>query len=253
MKYYYLATALPQISLKSQPDITFEELKFMLRVNLSDSDFEKAKIFKKFIDITNLRLLWLNKEIDPRGNLNVAQLEDAILVKDFFDDFVFDFLDRYEKTEDRLKYFSFLIASFFNKINSSQKNFLKYYFKFERELRLVTTALRAKKLNRDILKELQFEDPHDDFVQYIIAQKDQDTFDPPHEYHKVKKIYKKYINDPKKLYLELLEYKFKQIEIFSEKKPFSIDQILSYAALLIIVEDFYKLTKEIGREKIEKL
>ncbi|NGX34635.1 MAG: hypothetical protein K1060chlam1_00988, partial [Candidatus Anoxychlamydiales bacterium] len=33
----------------------------------------------------------------------------------------------------------------------------------------------------------------------------------------------------------------------------SIDQILSYAALLIIVEDFYKLSEDIGREKIENL
>ena len=112
MKYYYLATALPTISLKAKPEVSFEELKFMFKLNLSDSDLEKAKIFKKFIDVTNLRLLWLNKEIDPRGNLNIAELEDAILIKDFFDDFVFDFLDRYEKTEDRLKYFSFLIASF---------------------------------------------------------------------------------------------------------------------------------------------
>ncbi|HEU63784.1 MAG: hypothetical protein KR126chlam4_00359 [Candidatus Anoxychlamydiales bacterium] len=253
MKYYYLAAALPTISLKAKPDITFEELKFMLKVNLSDSDLEKAKIFKIFIDVTNLRLLWLNKEIDPRGNLNTAELEDAILIKDFFDDFVFDFLDRYEKTEDRLKYFSFLVASFFNNIKSTQKDFLKFYFKFERELRLITTALRAKKLNRDILKELQFEDFTDDFVAYILAQKDQDSFEPPHEYHKVKKIYKKHINDPKKLHLDLLKYKFNQIEIFSEKKPFSIDQILSYAALLIIVEDFYKLSEEIGREKIENL
>ncbi len=253
MKYYYLATALPSISLKMKPEITFEELKFMFKVNLKESDLKKAEIFKKFIDITNLRLLWLNQEIDPRGNLNTAELEDAILVKDFFDDFVFDFLDRYEKTEDRLKYFSFLIASFFNEIKNTQKDFLKFYFNFERELRLVITALRAKKLNRDILKELQFEDFKDDFVAYIIAQKDQDSFEPPLEYQKIKKIYKKNINDPKNLYLELLEYKFQRIEMFSEKKPFSLDQILSYAALLIIVEDFYKLSEDIGREKIQNL
>jgi len=253
MKYYYLATALPTISLKAKPDISFEELKFMLQINLRGKDYQKVKLFKKFIDITNLRLLWLNKEIDPRGNLNSAELEDAILIKDFFDDYVFDFLDRYEKTEDRLKYFSFLIASYFNDVKDSQKGFLKFYFNFERKLRLISTALRAKKLNKDILKELQFEDPADEFVAYILAQKDQDSFEPPHEFRRVKKIYKKYLQDPRTLHLKLLEYKFNQIEIFSEQKPFSVEQILSYAALLILVEDYYKLNEDIGREKIKNL
>jgi len=252
-RYYYLACALPTISLKSKPDISFEELKFMLRVNLSENDFNKAQIFKRFIDVTNLRLLWLNKDIDARGNLNTAQLEDVILIKDVLPDFVFDYLDRYESKEDRIKYFSYLIASFFNEVILKSSGFLKFYFKFEREIRLVLMALRAKKLGRDLLKELQFEDLSDDFVAYILAQKDMDSFEPPSEYEDVKNIYKKYINDPKNMHLKLLEFKFNQIEIFAEKKPFTIDQILSYTALLMIVEDFNRLSSEEGKERLVKL
>ncbi|NGX35924.1 MAG: hypothetical protein K1000chlam1_00760 [Candidatus Anoxychlamydiales bacterium] len=252
-KYYYLATALPTISLKAKPDITFEELKFMFKLNLSDTDLKKAILFKRFIDITNLRLLWLNKEIDPRGNLNAAELEDVILIKDVFADFVFDFLDRYEKKEDRLKNFSFLVATFFREVMGSSTGFLQFYFKLEREMRLVLTALRAKKMRIDLLKELQFEDLTDDFVQYILAQKDSDDFDAPAEYSKVKKIYKNNINDPADMHKKLLEFKFNQIETFSEKKPFTIDQILSYATCLMIIEDFNKLNVDVGLEKLEKL
>ena len=252
-KYYYLATALPSISLKAKPDLSFEELSFMLKVNLSEKDLKKVILFRRFIDITNLRLLWLNKEIDPRGNLNTAQLEDVILIKDVFDDFVFDFLERYEKTEDRLKKFSFLVASFFNEVIFKETGFLQFYFKFEREQRLILTALRAKRLRLDISKELRFEDLSDDFVHYILAQKDADDFDVPSEYKKVKKIYKQNINNPSKMHRELLEYKFYEIEKFSEKKPFTIDQILAYLACLMIIEDFNKLNVDVGIEKLKKV
>lgn len=252
-RYYYLACALPKITLKVKPDINFEEIKFMLYVNLNKADLNKFMLFRRFIDITNLRLLWLNQEIDSRGTLNVAQLEDVILIKDVFPDFVFDFLDKYERKEDRLKYFSFLISSFFKEIIFNSSGFLKFYFKFERDMRLIMTAIRAKKLKRDISYELQFEDLHDDLVAYILAQKDMDSFVPPKKYEKIKNIYKKNVSDPKKLHLALLEYKFNKIEMFSERRPFTIDQILAYTALLMIVEDFYKLNTEMGKEKIEKI
>ena len=48
---------------------------------------------------------------------------------------------------------------------------LKYY-EFERELRLILTALRAKRSGKDIIRELQFEDPTDPLVADILAQKD---------------------------------------------------------------------------------
>ena len=252
-KYYYLTCALPTISLKAAPEMNFEELIFMLRVNLRKSDLKKVILFQRFIDITNLRLFWINKEIDPRGNLNIAEIEDVILIKDIFPDFVFDFLERYEKREDRLNNFSFLMASFFNDVIFKSRGFIKFYFQFEREMRLVMTALRSEKLKRDLLYELRFEDLRDDFMEYILAQKDMNNFEPPQEYMEVKKIYKKNINNPKKLHIALLEYKFNKINQFAEKKPFTIDQILSYMVLLMIVEDFDKLNAKEGKEKVEKL
>jgi hypothetical protein len=252
-KYYYLACALPKISLKTKPEMSFEELVFMLDINLYENDKKKLEILRQFIDINNLRMLWLNEEINNRGNLNKAQLEDVILIKNFFPEFVFDFLDKYEKKEDKIKNFSFLIVSFFNEVIARSSGFLKFYFELERETRLILTALRAKKLSRDISYELQFEDLHDTLVAYILAQKDMESFEPPKKYEKLKNIYKENINDPKNMHLSFLEYKFNKIEKYAQQKPFTIDQILSYVVLLMIVEDFYRLNAEIGKEKIEKL
>lgn len=252
-KYYYLACALPKISLRAPLDLNFEELKFMLNINLNDEDKQKFKVFRNFIDINNLKLFWLNQEIDSRGNFNLTELEDMILMKDFLPEFVFEFIDRYEKKEDRIKYFSFLISSFFKEMISQFDGFLNFYFKLERETRLILSAFRAKTLKRDIAYEFQFEDLQDNLVAYILAQKDMANFEPPKEFDELKNIYRRNINDPKKLHLDLLEYKFNKIEEYSKNNPFTIDQILSYVALLIIVEDFYKLSSDEGNIKVEKL
>src|SRR3990167_6765166 len=124
-KYYYLGCALPKISLKSKPEISFEEFKFMLNINLNEKDLEKIRIFQNFIDINNLKLLWQNQEIDPRGSLNLAELEDIILMQDVLPEFVFEFIDRYDSTEDKLKYFSFLLSSYFRMIISEYSGFLQ--------------------------------------------------------------------------------------------------------------------------------
>jgi hypothetical protein len=252
-KYFYLGNAFPKITLRAKPDISFEELKLMLEINLSKGDLDKVKILRQYIDITNLRLLWLNKDLDPHGNLNEHDLEDAILTKTELPEFVFDFLDRYESKEDRLKYFSFLMVNFFNMVIKKNKGFLNYYFDLERKIRLILTALRAKKIKRDISFELQFEDFQDDFVAYILAQKDLEGFEPPKEFQKIKNIYIKNIDDPKKMLIDLMEYKFNLIEEYSSDKNFSVDQILAFISLFMIVEDFNKLSDDVGREIVEKL
>lgn len=252
-KYFYLGNAFPKITLKTKPDISFEELKLMLEINLSKNDLKKTMKLREYIDITNLRLLWQGFEIDPHGNLNIHELEDAILTKSDLPEFVFDFLDRFENKTDRLKYFSFLLVNFFKSVITKNDNFFNFYFNLERNTRLVMTAFRAKKLKKDISFELQFEDFTDDLVAYIIAAKDQDTFEPPKEYNEIKNIYLKNINDPKKMLIDLLEYKFKVIEEFSSKRPFTIDEVLAYLTNFMITEDFNKLNEDVGKEIIEKL
>ncbi len=251
-KYYFIGSALPTLSLKVKPEMSFHELQRIFAINLSVVDMQKNTAFKRYIDITNLRLLWESKEIDPRGILNAKELEDALLIKDIFDDYVFDYLDKYESVEERLKNFNFLKVKYFEKM-MRKKGFLKKYFTFERDYRLILTALRSKTLKRDVVKEVQYEDLQDDLVEYILVQKDLEDFEPPKEYQEIKDIYKNNIDDPHKLNEKLLEYRFKKISEIMEEKPFSIDQLLAYSALLIIVEDLNMLNKDIGKNIIDNI
>jgi hypothetical protein len=97
------------------------------------------------------------------------------------------------------------------------------------------------------MKELQFEDPTDPIVAHILSQKDSDTYDPPMEYQDLKELIASCYPDPWAENRAFAEYRFKKIEEIAEGKLFSVDQILSYMARLMILENIIELDAEKGR------
>jgi len=245
--YYYLAASLPPLEFPSVPDISFESLKESLRLNLSEKDLKKVEALRLFVDISNIRPLLLEEEIDPRGNLSEKELDEAVLVRDFLPDYVFDFLDKYDTLPDKLRHFSELLSHFFAAELQEQTGFLKEYLIFEREWRLVVLALRAKTVRRDVIRELQFEDFNDPIVSQIIAQKDSDQYEPPAEYKDLKEKFIACGPDPWQQNKMLSEYRFNKIEEMLEKGQFSMDAILAYLAQLMIVEYWNELDEERGK------
>lgn len=244
--YYYLAASLPPLELGGKPDISSVELKNRLLINLSKEDWEKTVIFRRFIDIQNIRALFLEEPIDPRGNLNEKELDEALLLHDLLPMYIFDFLDRYETVAEKLRNFSGLIALYFSQEILQQKGFLARYLRFEREWRLVFVGLRAKLLGRDVVRELQFEDPTDPIVAQILAQKDADEYEPPIEYRELKEIFQSCSSDPWELHKAIAAWRFHVIEELVDSPLFSFDWILSYLARLIIIEDWNELDEERG-------
>ncbi len=254
MLYYFLLPALPPLSLKSAPEMTHKELKDLLSLNLSPADLKKLRILLHPIDIYNIRALWLGQPLDERGNLTATELEDALLVPDNLPLYLVEFLDRYESTETRLKAFPSLVASLFRETGEEFKGFLGKYYHFERERMLILTALRAKATGRDIVRELQFEDPSDPFIADILAQKDAADFIPPKEFEDLKILFVEKAHDPEKLDRAILEYRLKKIEEMEDgDPPFSIDQVLGYVARFLIVDSWFRLDREKGRLEAEKL
>lgn len=245
--YYFVVPSLPPLSLRERPEISFEELINRLSLNLSKKDLEKTKVLRRLVDVYNVRSLLMEEPIDLRGNLNEKELDEALLVHADLPDYVFDFLDQFEKASDKIKNFSGLLASYFNVEIPKQKGFLRKYLAFERECRLVLAALRAKQLGRDIVKELQFEDPTDPMVAHILAQKDSDRYDPPSEYQDLKELIASCYLDPWEENRVFAEYRFKKIAEMAEGKLFTIDAILCYMAQLMIIENIIELDAEKGR------
>jgi hypothetical protein len=235
--YYYLITALPPLVLGSLPELSFKELRKMLALNLTQEDKLLVEHLLRPIDLYNIRALWLALPLDERGNLSAKELEEELLVQQSLPAYLIDYLQKYESTSDRLRYFSSLFASLYRE-TAHLKGFLLKYYQFQRDLRLVLTALRAKQFGKDIVRELQFEDPTDLLVAEILSQKDAPEYVPPEEFEVLKTLFIDNGADPHKLHRAILRYQFNKIEEMEENQNFSMDLVLSYIVRFMLAESF---------------
>ncbi len=247
--YYFLIAAFPPLVLGVKPELSFKEVKGMLRLNLSAADFRKVEQLLRPIDFYNIRAFWLGLPLDDRGNFDAKELEEALLVQDPFPPYLVDFLDRYENTQDRLRYFSSLYASLYHE---EVEGFLKKYYQFERGMRLILTALRAKETGKDIVRELQFEDPTDPLVAQVLAQKDGADYTPPRDFEDLKTLFMDNNSDPQKLNRAIMQYEFNQIEDMEEAYDFGIDRVLAYLARLMIAESIAEFDQTKGLEQLSR-
>ena len=252
-QYYFLISAFPPLTLGTKPELAFRELKQLLGLNLSPRDLQKVQLLLRPIDLYNMRALWLGLPLDDRGNFDAKDLEEALLVRDSLPLFIVDYLDRYESIPERLRNFSSLYVSLYREGRPELKGFLLKYYQMEREIRLVLTALRAKRGKRDLVRELQFEDPYDPFVAEILAQKDAPDFTPPQEYEDLKTIFMGNISEPQRLHRTIVEYRFEKIEEMEEPHDLGIDRVLAYIARLILLESLNEQDREKGITALEQL
>jgi hypothetical protein len=231
--YYFLITALPPLY-AGKPEISFQELEELFELNLSEKDQEKVALLLRPIDLYNVKAFWLGLPLDPRGRVEV---EEALVLHSKLPEYAVDFLARYDSVEERLKNFASLYASFYRE--EEVDGFLKKYFELERSVRLILTALRAKAAKRDVVKELQFEDPTDLLVADILAQKDAAEYNPPQEFEDLKMAFLENSGEPVKLNKAVLRYRLSKIDEMIEPQDFTIDWILAYTARLLLLEDVY--------------
>ena len=161
--------------------------------------------------------------------------------------YVFDFLESHKTLDEKLKYFPVLLAQFFLKEAEHATGFLRAFFQFEREWRLVLLALRAKSMHRDVVQELQFEDPLDPLVLHILMQKDAAVYEPPEEYKALKELFFAHLGDPLMQYNALAEYRFMHVREMVDESAFSVDRILAYLTQVMLLEHKNRLDTMRGK------
>lgn len=251
--YYFLASLLPDLQIGMPPELDFCELKELMKTSLSKEDYDVVRTIRRYYDIQNIRSFWRDEPLNFRANYNDKELEEALLTKSALPDYVFDFMDRYEDKESRLYHFASLIASYYREEIAKTEGFTKEYLTFERDLRLVLTALRAKKLGRDIMAELQFEDPDDDLVAQIIAQKDAKEYEPPERYAELKPLFEREGEHPFELHKAITEFQFYKVDELIALDFFTIDRIIAYLVQLIFVEKWLELDKKKGMQLVDTI
>lgn len=251
--YYFLTSMLPPIEIGHRPGIHFEELVEILKEHFSEKDFRKLTVMRQFIDLENLRSHLKEEAIDPRGNLSKEGIEETLLHREGYPEYVHEFLEKYSFEEDLLYRFPLLFARYFQKEIPKAKGFLHSYLDFERKWRLVMVGFRAKNLDRDVSSELQYEDSSDIFVAQILAQKDAKNFEPPFGYEDLKILFEDKMENPWAIHKALCEYRLKKIMDLEEGELFSADRVLGYIARLMIVEKWLELDYEEGKVIVKNM
>lgn len=248
-RVFFLGSVLPPLRVGGEPPILFEELITLYRDNLGKSDLEKVKAVRLYVDLKNVQKLLKNQPIDPRGNLNEKELDEAIVNQENLPEFLFDFLEEFQEAAEQLKHFSKVLITYFREMEKKEKGFLQGYFRFEREWRVLLTGYRAKKLGIDPTGELQHEDFHDPLVAEVIAQKDAPFFEFPFEYVQLGEKLKE-AKSPEEQYHLMAEFRFNRVGDEVQDDPFSIDYLLGYLVQLMIVEDDFAQSKRRGNEHL---
>lgn len=248
---YFVVPSLPEIRLGEPLELNFEQFDRLLTSNLGKEDLAQIAIVRRYYDLQNLRYLMNGIEPSSYGTMNAEELDEAVINGIGLPDYFYDFLEKYEEKEERLHHFPKLIADYYR--SEKATGFVQELLAFERDVRLVLTALRAKFLNKDIMSELQFEDQESDLVQQIIAQKDAKSYEPPAKYEGLKAIYESKKEEPFELYQAIGEYRFHHIEEMLGVETFTLNRIIGYMVQLIIAEEWLTLDKQKGIEILDTI
>ena len=252
-KYYFVTTLLPPLKIGSPPEITSDELEFLLKMNLTKPDYHKVVILRRFIQIENIRRFWQQEPIEEGGNFDEKMIEESLLHLENYPSYVFDFMEKYDDTAKRLQHFPELVRDFFHHELKEATGFVEEFLRLEWEVRLIFVALRAKALSRNVAEELKYEDPEDPFIQQMLEQKDEPSYSPPSAYGALKVLFEEKKSDPLGLNLGLSQWKFDKIDEMIGWHTFDVDVVLGYVVKLKIVEKWLKLDKKIGLELVEKV
>jgi hypothetical protein len=109
-QYYFAGTSLPPLAIGVKPELSFKDLLELLKENLTESDWKKVELLLFPVDLSNIRALWMSQPLDEKGLHTPKELEESLLVRTGLPEYLIDFLDRYESTGDRLRYFPSLYA-----------------------------------------------------------------------------------------------------------------------------------------------
>jgi len=263
-EYYFVTTLLPQLKIGQTPELTGGALAFTLGQNLSRRDLHKITILRRLTDMENIRRFWQGSPLEPGGTLDEKTIEEYLLRREGFPRYVYDYLKQYEETRDRISHFPELLRSYLEREIKENRGFLRKWFQFELDSRLVFITLRSKLLGRTLATQNEsrtaendspdgFFDHGIDFINELFEQEDIALIHPPELYYPLKAIFESNLKNPLALHRALAQWKFDLIEEMAGSNPFHMNRILAYMLQLELAEKWLRLDKKKGLQFVEKV
>lgn len=250
--YYFVGSLLPDIKIGQPVEMSFKEFDRLLKLNLSNHDYAKTVILRRFWDIENIRAYVKRDQLDMRGNFDEKELQDIFIETEEQPGYLRDFLTKHETDSARLTFFPELLSFYFREEEKQSTGFLKELLQFQRQLKLILVAFRAKKLGRNLEQEFQFESFEDPFIIQLLTFKDAPHLELPEKYEALKKIFKEYSDNPLALHQAICEYVFAEIDQMVGLDPFTLDRILGYLIQLSLAEKWMELDVAKGVEIVDR-
>lgn len=238
-RYFFACSALPELSKDEAPKISFDDLYMLFDLNLSKSARSQVDLAKSWTDMTNLEALLYGVPLEIFGNLDQKQMEAELEMGLGFFDFVFEFRKHFDTPDEQKEHFSQLYFQFFKKMREVSQGFLKWYYTLLEEVLTVMAALRAKKIGRDIEKELTFMEAALPLREEAAVYGDAKTYDPSEPYAELKKIYEDNFDEPGVQHKQFLSFLFDRVEEKKEELSWGLDWLIAYLVQIRLVSKLY--------------
>ena len=258
--YFYLVAGLPDIIInQTKSVISSHEFKLELLEQLEPSDYKLAELLYFNYDNENLLniILKKNKLFNNLGKYSQEELEEQIKEPTYIVDYMKQFILNFKAEDTNLSdliWENKLQTFFFNFVLQTKNDFLKKWFKFDKDVKNILTAINCHKYNygienqlirancrnevfKSLLKETPKLDSLSDEVMYI--EKILQTAESDDNLSKKEKA------------IDMLKWKF--LEEFTFFKYFNIEKILAFIITLSIVERWTKHDNKTGEELLKKI
>ena len=262
--YYCLVSGLPDLMIgDSKLPVSISEFRDLLSEELSQGDFNLVKLLLlpfDHLNIINSLFENENKEFDKKGNFpkdiieNLTDKKELELGIDYdvpvyiikcIKEVVFSENDVDEVSAEML-----FTNEYYNVLNQSSNKFIRSYGNFDQQIRNIVAALNGRKFsinmddqligNNEITEALKKNRANDFGLSVDVEIMDQ-----------LLQIYETSDILERELKLDKMRWAFIEEKIFFEY--FSIDRILAFVIKLMIVERWFALDVERGRELFKKL
>lgn len=252
LAYPFLQNILPPLLIEAAPAISFENLMELFQMNLSKGDLVKVERIRLLFDLRNIIESSSRSLLFPYGNYGKEDLEQLVSGGEIFDQEILDMINQYDTPEELRKHFYPIFTRFLQRMISGQKGFVRDYYIFEYQMRVLLAGYRAKRLGTSIFNELNYEDLTDPFVADIVQQKDSPKFEFPYEFQALQTELES-TSSPGKEHEVVFRYKFNHFQKIVDEHYDSVDSLLAYMVQLIYLEGYFGLDSNRGQEIIQQL
>ncbi len=254
--YYYLVTALPELSLTDK-DLEFNMVSYrdFLMEELDPKDAKLLKVLYYPYDIINLvNLIKENgQEWDLRGSFTHSELDAMLLVPHTLPEFMQQFYDETRTHWDdwsEKQLIDFATALYIDWSREAPNKFLRQWLYFSQNLKSLLIWLNSHKFKLDANKEVLGNNYEAEYLRNTLFE-DVDL----RSWDLTFKEALAHFDNPNVALREFLidQMRWKYLDELEENYSFGIERLMAYVIRLQIINRNIVTTEEAGRERLKQL